>query len=257
VPSTPAASARKPSGSPGGESNKIDGDSLHAAVRWADPAEVSRLLDAGADVNERRGPLGLTPLMVAATVATGAGRAGGDADAGAEMISLLLERGADASALAANGAGALARAVVADNGAGARLLLDAGADPNGSGAGASGAGAEAPPNTSPLWAAVALRRATLVRLLLDHGAEANTGDSTYGTPFTVAVVGGDVGIARMLLEAGADPRRPSRVNLPLLAVAMVLRDPPMARLLEEYGLSLALAPEHGVRPDGEEHIKHA
>jgi hypothetical protein len=46
----------------------------------------------------------------------------------------------------------------------------------------------------------------------------------------------------VLLEAGADPRRPSRVNLPLLAVAMVLRDPPMARLLEEHGLSLALPP---------------
>jgi ankyrin repeat protein len=205
---------------------------LFLAVREAVPlAVVHLLLDHGADVNERSGRMGLTPLMAAASLVADADVSSGDTSS--SLVRLLLARGADVNALATNGAGALARAVVAGNETMVRLLLDAGADPKG--------GVLAPANTAPLWAAVALKQRSLVALLISRGADVNTGNSVIGTPFTIAVTGGDVEIARLLLEAGADPNRPSLVNLPLLAVALRLQNPPMAQLLEQHGLSLVAA----------------
>lgn len=182
-------------------------------------SDARRLLEAGAEVDARSEAVGVTPLMAAAQR--------GDAP----MARLLLEAGADPNAASRNGATVLARVAITGNVPTAEALLDAGASPDGIGS--------APPNAAPLWAAVALKRRELVRLLLDRGAAVNTGDSVFGTPFGVAVTGGDAAIARMLLEAGADPLRPALSNLPLLAVALRFSNPPMADLLEEYGLSLA------------------
>jgi ankyrin repeat protein len=186
-------------------------------------------------VNERRGALNLTPLMVAATARVPAAGTPGE-DTSVALVTLLLDRGAEVNALASNGAGALARAVVAGNEAVVHLLLKAGADPRG----------DTPTsavNTYPLWAAVALKRHSLVRLLITHGADVNIGNSVLGTPFTLAVTGGDVEMARLLLETGADPHRPSPVNLPLLGAALYLQNPPMAQLLEAHGLSMGRSTE--------------
>lgn len=231
----------------------IPDDSLFAAVLRGDTAEVTRLLASGADIHAHdargRTPLlvatreghnpvvrllleagaevyvrgetmGITPLMAAAQR--------GDTD----MVRLLLEAGADPNASSRNGAGVLARAVISGNAPIVRELLEAGANPNGS-------ETSAPPNTSPLWAAVARKQHDLIRLLIERGARVNIGDSTSDTLFGIAVSGGDAVIARMLLEAGADPSRPALSNLPLLAVAMRFTNLSMAELLEEYGLSLA------------------
>ena len=193
---------------------------LLLAVR-AGHSDIARmLLEAGADVDARGATMQITPLMVAAQR--------GDVDS----VALLLEKGADPNAVSKNGAGALARAVVADTIETATMLLDAGANP-------SGTGLTAPPNTAPLWVAVAMKRPALVTLLVERGAQINIGNSATDTLFGIAVSGGDAAIARMLLEAGADPSRPALANLPLLAVAMRFSNPPMAALLEEYGLSLA------------------
>lgn len=197
-----------------------DRTALLVAAREGQRDAARLLLAGGAEVDARGEAMSITPLMAAA-------RRGES-----PLVRLLLEAGADPNAVSKNGAGSLARTAITGDTATAEALLEAGADP-------SGVGSAAPPNTSPLWAAIAMKRPDLVRLLLEHGAEVNTGDSTSGTPFGIAVTGGDAGIARMLLEAGADPLRPSLSNLPLLAVALRFTNPPMAKLLEEYNLSLA------------------
>ena len=192
---------------------------LLVAARLGRISAARLLLEAGAEVDVRGEAMNITPLMAAAQR--------GDAP----LVRLLLEAGADPNAVSRNGAGVLARTAITGDTTTAEVLLDAGANPDG--------GGSAPPNTAPLWAAIALKRRELVRLLLERGAQVNTGDSVSGTPFGVAVTGGDAEIARMLLEAGADPLRPALSNLPLLAVALRFSNPPMADLLEEYGLSLA------------------
>lgn len=193
---------------------------LLAAVRSGNPEAVRVLLEAGAAVDASGEAMNVTPLLVAA----GAGNT--------EIALILIHVGADPNAVGNNGAGALARAAVSRDAEDlAQHLLDAGADPNGL--------ETASPVVAPLWAAVSFKRPGLVRLLLKHGATVNTGDAKSGTPFGTAVLGGDATIARVLLEAGADPLRPSLSNLPLLAVALKFSNPPMAQLLEEYGLSLS------------------
>jgi ankyrin repeat protein len=184
-------------------------------------AMIRQLLDAGAAVDARSTAMNITPLMGAANT-----------ENAAPLVRLLLEAGADPNAAGRNGAGALARAILGGDVDAARMLLDAGADPR-------GVKREAPPNTTPIWAAVALKRREMVDLLLSHGAEVNIGDSVTGTLFGEAVNSGDAVIARKLLEAGADPSRPGLSNLPLQAVALRFINPSMAQLLEEYNLSLA------------------
>lgn len=91
---------------------------LWKASAAGDLAAVTRLLDAGADLNARDPAFGVTPLSLAATY----GRA--------EVVKLLLERGADVKqtnrdgGTALHGAAFLGRPVVVDQ------LLKAGADPN-------------------------------------------------------------------------------------------------------------------------------
>jgi uncharacterized protein len=64
-----------------------DGDNgLHCVVRWGDLAAAKALIDAGIDVN-KAGDLGYTPLHVACM------------QGNAEMVKLLIEKGADLFAL--------------------------------------------------------------------------------------------------------------------------------------------------------------
>jgi ankyrin repeat protein len=108
----------------------------------------------------------------------------------------------------------------------ARLLLDAGANPNTSSRGESVHG-----HGSPLHDAVTVNNPALTRLLLERGANPNDGESLYhavfhsdheclrvliehgatvnGTNALPALIGrGDVEGVRIFLDAGADPGRP-------------------------------------------------
>lgn len=247
------------------------GDDLTATVSRGDVSELARFLASGADANARDAK-GRTALLIAAReghrdVAQALLTAGAEVDARSEgmnvtplmaaaqrgdlpFVRLLLEAGADPNASSRNGAGVLARAVLGGDVDTVRELLTAGANPDGT-------GSSAPPNASPLWAAVARKQRELARLLLEHKAQPNIGDSVTDTVFGVAVSGGDAEIARMLLEAGADPTRPALSNLPLLAVAMRFTNLPMAELLEEYGLSLAKGDTENIVTTSERLLKAA
>jgi ankyrin repeat protein len=246
-------------------------DALCAAVSRGDISEVDRLLASGGDANARDAR-GRTVLLIAARegrldVARSLLTAGTEVDARSEgmsitplmaaaqrgdlpLVRVLLEAGADPNASSRNGAAVLARAVLAGDVPTVRVLLEAGASPNTT-------ESSAPPNTAPLWAAVARKQRELVRLLLEHKAQPNIGDSVTDTVFGIAVSGGDAEIARMLLEAGADPTRPALSNLPLLAVAMRFTNLPMAELLEDHGLSLAKADTENVVTTSERLLKAA
>lgn len=176
-----------------------DSDGLPPLVRAAlyeDVAALQRLLEAGADVNQR-GERGLTALTCAA----------GDA----AKVSLLLDYGADASAHTELGLSPLLAAAAYDGGlATLRLLL-----------GRNGA-AESPPEEL----GAALRLATLagdtekVDLLLAAGAEIEAGKEAEGTPLALATFQGDAGMIRHLLAQGADPDPVTGGATPLIAAVI-------------------------------------
>jgi uncharacterized protein len=79
----------------------------------------------------------------------------------------------------------------------AQVLLEAGADVR--------AAARNPMRVTALHAAAAARQAPLVKLLLDHGADANARQQASYTALHAAAQHGDVEMAELLLARGADP----------------------------------------------------
>jgi ankyrin repeat protein len=200
---------------------------LYAAAGNADPAMAVKLLAAGADPNIAL-MSGETPLMLAAregNAATVRALLEGGADPNAqekngrqtalmwaiaehhpEVTKELLEHKADVNAKSRTGFTALMFAARGDVDS-ARILLNAGADPNA---------------TIPDWGGTALIIAStmgqtdIVGALLDKGADPNYKDGNSFTALHSAVrdsdYGGDraqretaVGIVKLLLKHGADP----------------------------------------------------
>jgi ankyrin repeat protein len=79
----------------------------------------------------------------------------------------------------------------------ARLLMEAGADVR--------AAARNPMRVTPLHAAAAARSVSIVRLLLERGAEADARQQMGYTALHAAAQHGDVDMAELLLAHGADP----------------------------------------------------
>ena len=120
---------------------------------------------------------------------------------------------AQAAAFSGDGFTALHLAVFGRQEEGARLLLEAGADPN---VLATSEFARVP----PLGTAAFVRSVPLARLLLDHGADPNRPGEGGFTALHAAAQNGDEELARLLLERGADPgltaddgRRPGDLGL--------------------------------------------
>ncbi|ETN44917.1 uncharacterized protein HMPREF1541_09792 [Cyphellophora europaea CBS 101466] len=85
-----------------------------------------------------------------------------------------------------------------------------------------GANPNAPvsPAGNALTAAVASRQISIVRLLLEAGAEVNVGGDSFATPLSVAAFQGHVQLIRLLLQVGADINGPcTYFGTPLLAAA--------------------------------------
>ena len=106
---------------------------------------------------------------------------------------------------------ALHVAAAAGHLAAARMLLDAGADPNAM-AGTDGGGYQMTMTLyRPLHEAADAGHADLVALLLDAGADPNATDAQGMTspPLVSAVYGGRLDVVRLLLDRGADPTAPT------------------------------------------------
>ena len=109
---------------------------------------------------------------------------------------------AQAQAFSHDGFTALHLAVFGRQERAARVLLDAGADPN---VLATSSFAPVP----PLGTAAFVRSVPLARLLLDHGADPNRPGEGGFTALHAAAQNGDEELARLLLERGADRSLPA------------------------------------------------
>ena len=157
-----------------------DKSALHAALDARKARAVERLLEDGADADERS-EHGWTPLHVAAVR--------GDA----AMTALLLRRGADPKATAPDGADPLILAAYSGNVEVLDRLVDAGADVTTHGGAAM---------AKALWR----DHAAVVRRLLDHGAPADHVDPGLGnTLLETALSLGRFSLVEPLVAAGARP----------------------------------------------------
>ena len=155
-------------------------DAIFAAIRRGSVADAERLLKTGASSNivDADG----TPVLMAATLF-------GDAD----LVKLLLDRGADPNRAGVGGTTALMWAV--PNLQKVRLLLDRGAQVN--------ARSETD-RTALLIAASYPRTVEVVRLLLDRGADIRAQDRANATALALAVRSADVDVVRFLVERGLE-----------------------------------------------------
>jgi ankyrin repeat protein len=152
---------------------------------------VGALLAHGVDV-DATDPSGATPLIAAVV------------DGHTAVAARLLAAGADPDHLASappardRGVGArhaLGIAAELDDAATARVLLDAGADPDRRGTGGGPAA---------LTAAARAGSASVVRLLLERGADREAADRDGATALMLAAAAGHTEIVRQLVRAGAD-----------------------------------------------------
>lgn len=187
--------------------NRFGATALMAAVAGGDETSVRLLIKHGADVNAQAGMGpgafilggGRTALMWAAyrgDIAT---------------LKLLLDAGADVNAEGPMGT-PLSHAAWADRTAAARLLLERGAKAN--------QAAHMDGYTALHWAASTEDKdATLVKLLLKHGADPNLGGGehvepfmgTLQTPLMLARRRGETPILTALLAVGATNATPDRI----------------------------------------------
>ncbi len=206
---------------------------LNLAATNGDAAMIGLLLDAGADPNSAT-PSGETALMTAART--------GSVDA----VTLLLDRGASVNAKdSAHEQTALMWAVLENHADVVKLLLARGADidahtkvtmPKGEyvparPAGAAGTGiirqrALPTPDggVTPLLFAVRDGNTSMVRLLLDRGADINQSSGNHTSPLIIALLNGQVGLATELLSRGADPNAADDYHRGPLFAAIDLRN---------------------------------
>jgi ankyrin repeat protein len=155
---------------------------IMVALRNGDRQTFDRLLREDPGAVNLKGAGGSTPLMYAALYG----------DAGA--VRQLIETGANANA--PNDVGATALMWAIDDPDKTLLLLEHGADPN----------ATSAENQTPLTIALASKApAAVVKLLLDHGANADVKSNRARNPFAAA--GGDEAVLRTLVEHGVDVTR--------------------------------------------------
>jgi ankyrin repeat protein len=107
--------------------------------------------------------------------------------------------------------------------------------------------ARTPEGFTPLGLAAFLGGPDVVRVLLDHGADADDdADNQFGVrPVNAAAASHDHETMRLLLEAGADPNATQQGGFTPLHSAAHSDDVEMARLLLDHGADPSLATEDG------------
>lgn len=127
-----------------------------------------------------------------------------------ETVRALLDAGADPNALDAEQRGALSEAALEGHEVVARLLLERGANPN---------LADPYEFKTPLMAAADAGHASIVCLLVAHGARVDDADDYGETALCRAASRGHVAVVRALLDAGADPRKEGELGTPCAVAA--------------------------------------
>jgi N-acyl-D-amino-acid deacylase len=156
-------------------------DAIVRAVERGAAADIERLLSAGADPDVV-GTDGV-PLVMTATLF-----------ASADIVELLLKRGADPNRTDPAGATALMWAV--PNLDKARVLLARGANAN----------ARSKTGRTPLLVAASYPgTVNVLRLLLDRGADLRAQDQAGQSALSLAVRSSDIDVVRFLVERGLDP----------------------------------------------------
>ena len=160
------------------------------AARDADIAEVRKLIAAGSDVNA---PEARRHLRAAV----------GRSSRLSELVSLLLEAGADPNAANNFGVTPLLEASRYGDAATIKALLDGGAD-------VADAARE---GETPLMAAARAGSVAAVQLLLERGADVNAVESLQEqTALMWAAAEGHLDVVDALLDNGADPNRKARAS---------------------------------------------
>lgn len=99
---------------------------------------------------------------------------------------------------------------------------------------------------TPLQAAVLRRNTSLVRNLLDRGADVTVAGGRLGDALAIACwVAEDAYLARLLLEKGADPSHARRAHM--LEYAIMSKNEPLQQLLVECGADVALVDFDAIR----------
>ena len=110
-----------------------------------------------------------------------------------------------------------------------RILIEKGADVN----------AVAFDNYTPLIIAVIKENIEIARLLIESGANIDTGTSKeYDTPLIIAVKKENIEIARLLIEAGANVNLVNQNGNDPLSIAVTKENIEIARLLIESGANI-------------------
>ncbi|CZT09569.1 uncharacterized protein RCO7_03690 [Rhynchosporium graminicola] len=191
----------------------IYGNVLQAAVHGSNEDAARRFLAGGLDINGKGGKYG---NILQASIES----------CKAEFISYLLDQGADINAQGGEYGNALRAAVFWKREHIIQLLLDRGARPDHQHMDTSFG--------SPLRLAAGRGYLSIVKILLDHGAEVNWRREQSTPALAAAITGGRKDVVELLLEHGADPDLPDRCFQSLgmkFPIADGSQD--MARLLEE------------------------
>lgn len=189
------------------------------AVSEGDLAEVERLLDAGADLNEVNSEYVETPLLMAAMWNC------------TDIAMVLLEEGADPNLVPEGGWSALVQAGRSDNLELLAALLEEGADPN----------LPSLEGTTPLLEATSVEA---LQLLIGAGADVTQEDLYEISPIESAAVNGWTVGVQTLLQAGAS-------EIDALAAAIEWQQVDMVRFMFESGV-LDSRSQPTVLIDGEE-----
>jgi ankyrin repeat protein len=193
-------------------------DALIAAITSGDVATVRELVRDDPSLASARDPSGLPVVLLALFHQQ------------REAADVLLEAEPELGVLEAAGTGRTDRL---------RELLDA--DPD------AARHDRTPEGFTPLGLAAFLGGPAVVRVLLEHGANADDdADNRFGVrPVNAAAAAHDHETMRLLLEAGADPNARQQGGFTPLHTAAHTDDVEMARLLLEHGADPSLAAADG------------